>query len=58
MKTPTWKVTVYAPMWERAWRNPGKTVVVEAYASIAAEEEARRPNWKVIRCERLTGFGE
>lgn len=56
---PTWQVTIYAPMYKRMLANPVEAVVVEAYTGPAAEAAALegKPGWKVIRCDRLTGFG-
>jgi hypothetical protein len=55
---PTWQVRIYAPMFRNVLRNPVQAVVVEAYTGPAAEEAALagKPGWKVIDCQRLTGF--
>jgi hypothetical protein len=58
MKTPTWRITVYLDMYKDIFHNPVEKIVVRAHTGAAAEEKAleKHPNWRVIRCERLSGY--
>jgi hypothetical protein len=61
MKTPTWRVTVYAEIYKSphlVFHNPVEKIIVRAHTGPAAEEKAleKYPKCRVIRCERLTGY--
>jgi hypothetical protein len=58
MIIPTWKVTVYLPIYKHV-PGPRKIVTVEAHTGTAAEQLAieKFPGGRVVRIERLSGYG-
>jgi hypothetical protein len=59
MKTPTWRVILWAPVYASG-RGHAREAVVRAHTGVAAEAAAlkKHPGCEIVGCVRLTGYEE